>query len=147
MLLTCLELAVLCLLPDYVPPPPVLTDYPALMVIYDPSLGGINCDEDCTTVAIGPLTADMWFTAGACHPDLLGATVVFPAIDFAMYCVDTGPAVTIGYNRVYNQNVLYFDALWIASDPPPWLYWLIEDWYVTWDYFPDWYQGWGIGYN
>ena len=145
-MLTCLELALICLLPDYNPlPPKTVFDYPALMVFYDPSLGGINCNDDCTTVAWGPLTPDMWFTAGACHPDLFGATVHFPAIDFTMHCVDNGDDITIAYNEVYNQTVVYFDPLWIADDPPFWLYWLLDEWTVTWDSMPDWYQGWPIG--
>lgn len=129
-LLTCLELALLCLLPDYVPPPPPLTSYPALMVIYDPALGGINCDEDCSTVATGPLTEDMYFTSGACHPDLLGLTVYFPAIDFEMKCVDTGGMITVRYSDYYEQDVLYFDAMWdYFGEWPYWNYWLL-DWEI-----------------
>lgn len=135
-MLTCLELALICLLPDvtsYTPPPPKpIFDYPALMVFYDPSLGGINCDEDCTTVAIGPLTEDMWFTSGACHPDLLGLTVYFPAIDFTMRCVDNGDDITVAFNEYYQEEVLYFDAMWEASNPPYWLYFLLDDWNVIW---------------
>ena len=130
-MLTCLELAVICLLPDYTPPAPkTVFDYPALMVVYDPTLGGINCDNDCTTVALGELTEDMWFTSGACHPDLLGLTVYFPAIDFEMRCVDTGGMITIRYNEFYQRTVLYFDALWDYYNLPEWNYWLLEDWEV-----------------
>ena len=129
--LTCIELAVICLLPDYQPPAPkTIFDFPALMVIYDPSLGGINCDNDCSTVALGPLTDDMWFKSGACHPDLLGYTVYFPAIDFTMTCVDTGSLVTIAYNQYYGRHVVYFDVMWDAGNPPTWLYWLLKDWEV-----------------
>ena len=130
-MLTCLELALICLLPDYNPPPPkTIFDYPALMVFYDPSLGGINCDGDCTTVATGPLTEDMWETSGACHPDLLGLTIYFPAIDFTMDCVDTGGLITVTFNEYYQKEVLYFDVMWRASNPPYWLYFLLDDWYV-----------------
>ena len=108
-----------------------LTSYPAVMVIYDPRLGGINCDGDCLTVATGPLTEDMYFTSGACHQDLLGATVHFPAINFSMRCVDTGGLIDVGWNEYYQQEVLYFDAMWDASNPPPWVYWLLDDWEVV----------------
>lgn len=129
--LSCIELAVICLLPDYRPPAPkTIYDYPALMVIYDPSLGGINCDSDCSTVALGPLTDDMWFTSGACHPALLGLKIHFPAIDFTMRCVDTGSLVTIAFNQYYGRDVVYFDVMWDAGSPPTWLYWLLEDWNV-----------------
>ena len=131
-LTACTMMASHICLPDYRPPAPkTVTDYPALMVIYDPSLGGLNCDGDCSTVATGQLTADMWFTSGACHPELLGATVRFPAIDFTMRCVDTGPAVTVAYNDYYRTDVVYLDAMWKANQPPDWLYWLLEDWAVV----------------
>ncbi len=120
------QLAFICLLPDYTPPPPPVTDYPAVMVIYIPERGGINCDGDCTTVAMGPLTKDMYFNSGACHPDLYGRTVYFPAIDFTMDCVDNGELVTLAYNEYYDREVVYFDVLWDESEPPEWLYWLLE---------------------
>jgi len=143
MIKICFELAFICLLPDYVPPEPpkVLTDYPALMVMYDPVLctdgtpgGEINCDDDPTTVATGPLTQDMYFVSGACHPDLLGATVHFPYIDFSMKCVDTGGAIIIRYNDWYQREVLYFDVLWdYYGEWPYWLHWLLDDWYFVYD--------------
>ena len=121
------QLAIACLLPDYrLPPPPPVTDYPAVMVIYIPERGGINCDGDCSTVAMGPLTQDMYFNAGACHPDLYGRTVYFPAINFTMRCVDNGELVTLAYNEYYDTEVVYFEVLWDESDPPEWLYWLLE---------------------
>ena len=138
-IIECIHLAVVCLLPDYQPPPPKLvTDYPAVMVIYDPSIchepgGKINCDGDPTTVATGTLTPDMYFTAGACHPDLLGETIHFAVIDFSMECVDTGSMVTVDYNEYYRRDVVYFDVMWDSKHPPPWLYWLLEEWTVTWD--------------
>ena len=133
--LTCLELALICLLPDLnlPPPPPInISNYPAVMSIYDPSLGGINCDDDCSTVAIGPLLEEYWRTAGACHPDLLGATVHFPAIDFSMKCVDTGPAVTVRWSRQHHEIVLFFDVMWPINDLPYWLYWKLEEWHISW---------------
>lgn len=140
MILTCVELALICLLPDYIlpEPPRILTDYPALMVIYDPSIchepgGEINCDGDPDTVAIGSLTDDMWFTSGACHPDLLGLSVYFPAIDFTMRCVDTGGLVNTAFNEYYQQDVIYFDAMWDSTQPPYWLYWLLDDWYIVYN--------------
>ena len=129
--ITCLELAAICLLPDYQPPAPkTVFDYPAVMSIYDPKLGGINCDDDCSTVAIGPLLAEYWNSAGACHPDLLGLTVTFPAIDLTMRCVDTGGLIDIAWSEHYQREVLYFDVLWDASTPPDWVYWLLDDWRV-----------------
>ena len=126
-------LLVLSLLLSFPIEPPVekkLTDYPAVITFYDPALGGINCDDDCSTVATGLLTDDMYFTSGACHKDLLGRTVYFHAIDFEMECVDTGGMITVLYSKYYKQDVLYFDVLWDANNPPEWNYWLLEKWSV-----------------
>ena len=134
MIVTCVEIVLLCFLPDMglgPSPEPLLSSYPAVMVFYDPALGGINCDGDCTTVATGPFTADMYKTSGACHPDLLGQTVYFPAIDLTMHCVDTGSLVTVAWNNYYQLTIIYFDVLWPAAEPPPWLYWLLNDWEVV----------------
>lgn len=122
-----LQLALACLLPDYnPPPPPPITSYPAVMVIYDPTEGGINCDGDCSTVAMGVLEDHMWYTSGACHPELYGRTVYFPAIDFEMHCVDQGGLITVAYNKYYDEEVVYFDVLWDSDNPPEWLYWKLE---------------------
>ena len=118
-------------LPDVHQAEKKLSDYPALMTIYDPSLGGINCDDDCSTVATGPLTEDMWFTSGACHPNLLGAIVYFPGIDFEMRCVDTGPMIGVRYNKYYGETVLYFDAMWDSTDLPSWVQWNVGSWYIS----------------
>lgn len=133
MIVTCVEILVLCLMPGLgleLPSQPPLSSYPAVMVFYDPALGGINCDDDCSTVASGPFTTDMYKTAGACHPDLLSLTVYFPAIDLTMHCVDTGSLVTVAWNNYYQRTIIYFDVLWPAAEPPPWLYWLIYDWRI-----------------
>lgn len=107
-----------------------LTDYPAVITFYDPSKGDINCDDNCKTVATGPLTPDMYFTSGACHEDLLGRTIYFPAIDFEMKCVDTGGMITVLYSKYYDREVLYFDAMWDADNPPEWNYWILDEWSV-----------------
>jgi len=114
-------------------PEPVITDYPAVLSIYDPDDGGINCDGDCTTVATGPLTPGMYFTSGACPMELLGATITFHDIDETMECVDTGGAIVVGWSPYYEQTVVYFDFMWDADNPPEWAYWLIQDWSVSWD--------------
>ena len=107
-----------------------LTDYPAVITFYDPSEGDINCDNDCSTVATGVLTDDMYFTSGACHEDLLGQTVYFPAIDFEMECVDNGGMIDVRYSKYYDREVIYFDVLWDADNPPEWNYWLLDEWSV-----------------
>ena len=124
--------AMLMVVPDTCPPPSPLSSYPAVITIYDPSRGGIKCDQDCSTVATGPLTSDMYFTSGACHPDLLGSWVYFPSIQYTMQCVDTGGLVTVRWSDHHQAQVLFFDAMWDASQPPPWNYWMLDDWRIIW---------------
>ncbi len=115
-------------------------DYPAIMSVYDPSLGGVNCDGDCTTVATGLLENWMYEQAGACPAELLGATINFPALDHALQCVDTGPAIRAGWSERDNQCVVYFDTLWHLEKEgeeilgaPYWTWWYLEDWEINWN--------------
>ena len=114
--------------------------YPAIMSVYDPGLGGWNCDDDCTTVSTGLLENWMYETAGACPMELLGATINFPAIDHALQCVDTGPAIKAGWSERDNQCVVYFDTLWhlekegeVILGAPYWAWWYLEDWEINWN--------------
>ena len=110
-------------------------DYPAVMSVYDPTLGGWNCDDDCTTVSTGLLEDWMYEVAGACPMELLGQTVYFPAIDHTLECVDTGPAIKASWSERDNQCVVYFDTLWHLEKEgeqilgaPYWNWWFLEDW-------------------
>ena len=115
-------------------------NYPAIMSVYDPALGGRNCDGDCTTVATGLLEDWMYEKAGACPMELLGATVYIPGIDHSIQCVDTGGAIKAGWSERDNQCVVYFDTLWhleregvTITGAPYWTWWFIEDWSVAWE--------------
>jgi hypothetical protein len=46
-----------------------------------------------------------------------------------MECVDNGGLITKAYNEYYQRDVVYFDVMWDASNPPEWLYWLL-DWEI-----------------
>jgi len=116
-----------------------ITDYPAVMVVYDPALGGINCDHDCGTIATGRFEEWMYGEVGACDQSLLGAYITFHPIDLTIYCGDTGGAIKPTWSQRDNRMVLYFDVLWpLETDgnkivgEPYWNYWLIEDWSVSW---------------
>ena len=122
------------------PQEPSIYDLPAVVVVYDPTLGDGNCDDNCKTVATGPLEDWMYEAAGACDAELLGSTVHFPALDLSMECVDRGTAVRVIYSEHFERDVLYFDALWhlekvdgVILGAPEWTGWLIKDWYVTWE--------------
>ena len=112
---------------------------PAILTVYDPSLGGINCDNDCRTTATGLLTDDLYEKAGACHPSLLGATIYFDDINFSLTCVDTGGMVGVGWSKRDQEFVVFFDALWHLSveggkitGGPSWNYFFLQNWRVEW---------------
>jgi hypothetical protein len=103
------------------------------MSVYDPALGGINCDDDCTTIATGKLEPEMYEVVAACHPLLLTARVNVPGVG-TFHCLDTGTAIIVRWNSYYQRRVLWFDVLYNLVDQPPpdWAYWAIEDWTITW---------------
>lgn len=60
---------------------------------YDPALGGINCDSDCTTMASGvKVTPDRYGRTAACIRPWLGKTVVIAGLG-EFECLDTGGAI------------------------------------------------------
>ena len=119
-------------------------DYPAVMSVYDPQLDShlpdsqnINCDDDCTTVATGPLEDWMYEVAGACPVGYYHATIVFPNIGHRLRCVDGGPAIRAAWSNHHNQCVVYFDTLWHLdrkenkiTGAPWWAMWMVPRWYV-----------------
>ena len=112
------------------PPPPPLTDFPAVIMAYDPALGGINCDGDCTTIATGPLELEMYGVVAACHPDLLYERILIPTIG-EFHCLDTGGAIGVDYNEHFDRDVIYFDILMdLEGERPPWAGMLISNWEV-----------------
>lgn len=121
--------------------------YPAIMSVYDPALGGINCDGDCSTVAMGKLHDEMYGVAGACPIELYGATVHFDYLNRDFHCVDTGPAIKTTY--LPGQGCAsYFDVLWPLTDEPApdWAMWWFSKWHVEeWGGSWRWYQGLGDG--
>lgn len=112
------------------PTPPPLTDFPAVIMAYDPALGGINCDGDCTTIATGPLEPEMYGVVAACHPDLLYERIRIPTIG-TFQCLDTGGSIGVSYNEHFDRDVIYFDILYdLEEERPPWAGMLISNWEV-----------------
>ena len=116
------------------------------MSVYDPQLDShlldsdnVNCDNDCTTVATGPLEEEMYEVAGDCPMELLGKTVHFPVIDHTIKCVDTGGAIKASYSKRDKQCVVYFDTLWHLDrdgdgqiqGAPEWAWWFISEWEIS----------------
>lgn len=135
-MITALCVGVLWVLNACEPPDP--RDYPLLVTWYNPSLGGLNADDDPTTFADGtPVTLGQYygtthFTAVACPPELLGAVMLLPRLDdpgdWYVRCRDTGPAIRVRYNEYHDRVVTHIDVL--AHDPIPCNYCLIEGWYI-----------------
>jgi hypothetical protein len=112
--------------------------------MYDPALGGINCDDDCTTVAMGKFDDYMYKVAGACPKELYGATVHFSYLGMELHCVDTGPAIEPTYFPQYGMCASSFDLLWPLHDEPApdWAMWWWNNWNVAeWGGAWNWYHG------
>jgi hypothetical protein len=108
--------------------------YPAKLSVYDPALGGVNCNGDCTTIATGLFDDSMYKEVAACPAELLGATITFPMMPWLEFqCLDTGPAIKARYYG--NQCVTFFDVVWplATEDPPNWVWWEISNWSVSWE--------------
>ncbi len=108
--------------------------------VYDPVLGGINCDDNCATVAMGEWYTDMYKVSGACPPELYGATLYLPDLDKEFHCIDTGPAVVAVHYP--GQLVSWLDVMWplTEEDPPDylglWFEYEVAEWGGAWT----WYQ-------
>lgn len=93
---------------------------------YDPALGGINCDHDCTTMASGvKVTEDRYGNTAACLREWLGAWVVIPGIG-EFQCLDTGGAI------IEHPTFIYIDLL--LHEPLPNAPWgtMVDDWSLEW---------------
>lgn len=72
---------------------------------YDPLLGGVNCDHDCTTMATGvKVTEDRYGRTAACIREWTGRTVIIPGLG-AFECLDRGGAI------VEHDGFIWIDLL------------------------------------
>jgi hypothetical protein len=118
----------------YLPP----TSYPLKMTLYDPVLGGWNCDDDCTTVATGKFYDSMYKQAASCPIQLLGNTINIDHLGKNYICVDTGPAVKPTYWK--DHCITWLDVVWpLHREPlPDWTYWEFDNWSVIWEPWLPW---------
>lgn len=71
----------------------IVTTVVAYLSWYDPALGGINCDADCTRLADGSPVAAWYDRAIACPPEFaLGAQIDIPGVG-VRECRDRGGAI------------------------------------------------------
>lgn len=105
-------------------------DLPILLTWYNPQLGGINCDSDCSTMAdgLGWGVGDYGRVA-ACLPDWLGGYVTVGG--YRLKCRDTGGAIVVEFNEHYGRWVIHVDVL--SQSAIPCNYCLYEDWRFSWN--------------
>lgn len=87
-----------------------ITDLLALVTFYNPELGGINCDEDCSTFA--DLTAvddEDYGHYAACPAELFGRSIEL--LGEIRYCGDTGGDIRVKYSSYYQAWVVQVDLL------------------------------------
>lgn len=108
---------------------PAFEDLPAVATWYDPSLGGINCDDDCTRTADGSMVSEeLYGVAAACDRSLLGSIVAIDGLG-TFECRDTGSAIRPTWSPHHDRWVLYFDVM--LHDDPSWNYWIFEHWSIV----------------
>ena len=101
-------------------------DKPLKISWYDPLLGGINCDHDCTTMASGvKVTEDRYGNTAACLREWMGAYVVIPGLG-EFQCLDTGGAI------VEHPTFIYIDLLLHEPLPNAPFGTMIYEWGLEW---------------
>jgi hypothetical protein len=122
--MTALILAGLLLSPHIDPVPPRLLpakQIPLLVNPYDPALGGINCDHDCTRFGNGVEIQDWHYGIRmACNPAHIGCQFHiwndFGSIG-PVWCVESGGALLEPqYHEGFGRVVQYVDILWHLDD-------------------------------
>ena len=98
---------------------------------YNPALGGINCDEDCSTTGDGTPVAECYGWCAACPPGWYGRHLDFGRWVGQWQCRDHGGAVVPTYGRTYMPGG-FVEGWWIVVDfmahrQPAWAY-LLLDW-------------------
>lgn len=91
---------------------------------YDPALGGINCDHDCSTMASGvKVTPDRYGITAACIAQWTRArrVVVIPGVG-RFECLDTGGAIQEHPGYIWIDLMLAAPAVPFGT--------LVYDWYL-----------------
>ncbi len=92
---------------------------------YDPRLGGVNCDGDCSTMASGvKVTPDRYGRTAACIPEWTRArkVIVIPGAG-EFECLDTGGAIK------EHPDFIWIDLM-VTSLPIPFGT-LVDEWYIA----------------
>lgn len=120
------------------PPIPPLEAMPIYASWYNPAWGGINCDHDCTQLAIAPMRDEWYGRVAACPPGFTtrGWTTEFHIAGLGSFlCLDRGGAIKITYRTVYTRDG--FQDLWVivldfmVEETPPFAAEIFWNWQAT----------------
>jgi hypothetical protein len=119
------------------------SEFPAFVNPYDPELGGINCNSDCSRLANGYEWQEADYgQLAACPPRFMGCSVTFTndhAMVGPLLCSDTGSALLFPqYVEKLDKTVEFFDVLWDLTEEdgtmipreelPWWNHAVFEEW-------------------
>lgn len=134
-------------------PQPPQSKMPVLITAYQPGLGGINCNNDCSTVAIGLRTGDhLNGRAMACPTEWLGtrhpsgrwytSVIYFPesAGLSPRFCIDSfGSPTDRKPTLIESEWVIRLDLYESNPFAFPQNHWNIDGWVRRWEPVPlDW---------
>jgi len=89
--------------------------FPIKLTWYDPQLGGINCDGDCSTLGNGQrVTEDLYGRSAACPLEWIGDTLLLQVSEsetWALGCNEGGGAIKLTYNKDLKRMVVNVDIL------------------------------------
>jgi hypothetical protein len=89
---------------------------PMVINTYDPTLGGINCDQDCTRMGVTPIQDYHWDWAAACPVEWRGLEVVVPGVG-RWSCWDSGGLIDLRLDP-RNGYAVFIDVL--SHTPGQW---------------------------
>jgi hypothetical protein len=121
-IITC-QIMIACIFP--LDPPPPINEKPVLISWYDPAIGGINCDSDCTVFAdMTPVTDEAYGQVAACPVEWIGKRITIPQVGDYL-CRDTGGAIRVTYDDGRGWHIP-IDIL--AKEQPDMFGYLISGW-------------------
>lgn len=120
-----ITLGLMLFMPAPDPPtyPPNPTEPDLFITVYDWSLGGINCNEDCSHTALVPTGPELYGWTAACPTEWLGhiwtTVVTIHGKDF--WCIDSfGRPIDRSLRRLYGRWVYRIDVAYNPANAYPW---------------------------
>jgi hypothetical protein len=98
---------------------PPVDPLPIVLSYYNPTLGGINCDSNCSVLADGTLWDEsMSGNVAACLPEWLGYSIRLGVMGLgSVKCRDVGGLIKPYYSRYHGRWVIPVDVLWLGEYP------------------------------